>query len=321
MTTREILAQFHKLSALVVGDICLDRWCTYNPALAEPSRETGIPRIAITSTQCTPGAGGTIANNLAALSCGRVAVLGATGHDGDAWQLRTSLAARGISPDLLITTPELQTFTYTKFWNDTTGAEDLPRADFINTKALPAHIESQLIGSLIKHAASFDAVLISDQAETECGGVITAAVREAISQLPNRVVWVDSRLRAELFRNAIVKPNHSEALAASLRLTGREDFHALRQAIGRHPLVITHGQKGAQILHDGGETWIATRHVANPIDICGAGDSFSAAAALTLSATGDIEQAARLGNLAASITITKRGTGTASPEEILAVAG
>ena len=32
MTTAEILAEFPKLSALVVGDICLDRWCTYDPA-------------------------------------------------------------------------------------------------------------------------------------------------------------------------------------------------------------------------------------------------------------------------------------------------
>ena len=32
MTTAEILAAIPKLSALVVGDICLDRWCTYDPA-------------------------------------------------------------------------------------------------------------------------------------------------------------------------------------------------------------------------------------------------------------------------------------------------
>ena len=33
MTAAEILAGFPRLSALVVGDICLDRWCTYDPAL------------------------------------------------------------------------------------------------------------------------------------------------------------------------------------------------------------------------------------------------------------------------------------------------
>ena len=71
MTTAEILAGFPKLSALVVGDICLDRWCTYDPALADASRETGIPRIGVIATEVTPGAAGTIASNLAALRAGR----------------------------------------------------------------------------------------------------------------------------------------------------------------------------------------------------------------------------------------------------------
>jgi sugar/nucleoside kinase (ribokinase family) len=53
------------------------------------------------------------------------------------------------------------------------------------------------------------------------------------------------------------------------------------------------------------------------VDICGAGDSFSAAAALALKVTGSPSEAARLGNLAASITIMKKGTGTASPDEVL----
>lgn len=318
MTTGEILAQFPKLSALVIGDICLDRWCTYDPALAEPSRETNIPRVAITKTECTPGAGGTIANNLAALGCGRVAVLGTTGNDGDAWQLRTELERRGISPDLLIAAPELQTFTYTKFWNRDTGAEDLPRADFINTTALPSAIESRIIQSLLANAANFDAILVSDQAETDSGGVISPAMREAISQLPNRVIWVDSRLRPELFRNVIVKPNLVEATEASLRAFGRVDFPALRSLIGPHPFIVTLGNNGARIYREGNEELVEPRTVDHPLDICGAGDSFSAAAALALAATGDINAAVRLGNLAASITITKRGTGTASPHEILA---
>ena len=71
--TRGILGRLPALSVLIVGDICLDRWCTYDPAAAEPSRETSIPRTGVVSTEVTPGAGGTVANNLAALGVGRVA--------------------------------------------------------------------------------------------------------------------------------------------------------------------------------------------------------------------------------------------------------
>ena len=80
--------------------------------------------------------------------------------------------------------------------------------------------------------------------------------------------------------------------------------------MGRYPRA--HGRTPAQ--HE------AARAVANPVDICGAGDSFSAGAALTLKVTGDPVQAAAFGNRVASVTIMKKGTGTASPAEVL-VAG
>jgi sugar/nucleoside kinase (ribokinase family) len=60
--------------------------------------------------------------------------------------------------------------------------------------------------------------------------------------------------------------------------------------------------------------------VENPVDICGAGDSFSAGAALALRAGASPAEAALFGHLVASVTIMKPGTGTASPGEVLAAA-
>ena len=51
-------------------------------------------------------------------------------------------------------------------------------------------------------------------AETSAGGVITPRMREALARIPNALVWVDSRMRAEHFRNVVVKPNQQEAGAA-----------------------------------------------------------------------------------------------------------
>src|ERR1700680_505595 len=99
MSIAEILAALPRLSALVAGDICLDRWCTYDPVTTEPSRETGIPRIGVVATTVTPGAGGTIASNLSTLGVGRVAVLGAIGDDGVGYELRQALESGGISTE------------------------------------------------------------------------------------------------------------------------------------------------------------------------------------------------------------------------------
>ena len=84
-------------------------------------------------------------------------------------------------------------------------------------------------------------------------------------------------------------------------------------------LIVTQGGDGALIFDEHGQSTAPGRAVAKPVDICGAGDSFSAGGAMTLAVTGSGVEAATFGNLVASITIMKKGTGTASPEEILAL--
>ncbi len=317
MTTAEILAAMPRVSALVVGDICLDRWCRYDPAEADPSRETGIPRTAVVSVECTPGAGGTVANNLAALGVGRVAVMGALGDDGHAFELSRALADRRIESDLCVRSSKIQTFTYTKLINNSTGVEDLARVDYINTMALPADVEPQILEALRRAVDSFDVILIADQAETNCGGVVTPAVRELLAQLAaahrEKIFWADSRARIGEFRNVILKPNRQEADAA-----GKKDYASWRRESGAPLLMITHGPWGVLVIDESGERWVKTTAIEDPVDICGAGDSFSAGAATALHITRSADDAARFGNLVASITVMKPGTGTASPGEIMA---
>jgi rfaE bifunctional protein kinase chain/domain len=320
----EILEAFPRYSALVVGDICLDRWCTYDPATAEPSRETGIPRIGVVSTEVAPGGGGNVANNLASLGVARAAVLGVLGDDGSAHELTRSLNARGISTDLLVRSDTAPTFTYTKMINVATGLEDLPRVDYINTRPLPDAVEQELIEYLREFAASFDIIFVSDQADTRNGGVVTPAVRALLEEIAQsdtkKIIWVDSRLRVERFRNMILKPNEREARAASVGLFGEVDYQRLRSHADSRLMFVTKAAEGVVVVEDGMETAIPAFQVVEPVSVSGAGDSFSAGAALALAITGSAMEAARFGNLVASITVKKRGTGVASPEEVLAAA-
>lgn len=317
MNAAEILERIRKLRVLVVGDICLDRWCTYDPATSEPSRETGIPRVGVVATEVTPGAAGTVANNLRALGAGEVAVLGLIGDDGFGFELERALEQRNIATDWVYQAAGLPTFTYTKLLNATTGQEDLPRIDFIYTKSLPEEVDSAIAGSLHTAWRYFDVVLVSDQAETSAGGVITPLVRHGISELAaetrEKVVWVDSRARAELFRNVVLKCNEDEA-AASIARAGTPDLVAYTNS---RLVVVTHGKRGALVMGPAGEEFVPTIPVENPVDICGAGDSFSAGAAVALAITGSPLDAVRFGNIVASITIMQKGTGTASPEQVL----
>jgi rfaE bifunctional protein kinase chain/domain len=324
MTAAEILAEFPKFSALVVGDICLDRWCTYDPETSEPSRETGIPRVGVVRTETTAGAGGTVANNLVALGVGSVAVMGVAGDDGFGYELAHALRECGISSDLLVRAAGMQTFTYTKLINARTREEDLPRLDFISTQPLNAAIERLILDKLPLAIDGSDVILISDQAETSAGGVITAAVRDLLADLapnyPDKIFWVDSRARIELFRNVILKPNRLEAELACQRI-GAASHQALLECCRSKLMIVTDGPGGAIVVRPGDEIRVPATPIEHPVDICGAGDSFSAAAAMTLAVTRSPVEAARVGNLAASITIMKKGTGTASPAEVLKAAG
>ncbi|MDX2150579.1 MAG: PfkB family carbohydrate kinase [Bryobacteraceae bacterium] len=327
MTVGEILEGLGRLNALVVGDVCLDRWCTYDPAFTEPSRETGLSRVAVVRTELTAGAGGTVANNLAALGVGHVSILGLFGNDGHGFELKQALSAIGVDLTLMVNSGKRPTFTYTKLINSRTGEEDQGRVDFVCPDDVPAPLEEELLEHLRSSASDFDVILVSDQAETDSGAVITPAMRALLADIAardqKRVVWVDSRLRIEHFRGMILKPNEREAREACERIFGPGvyDLGRLRAHVEAPLVITTCGGDRVEIAAPGSpvET-IPTRKIENPVDICGAGDSFSAGAATAYALSRDARAAAVFGDLVASVTIMKKGTGTATPHEILAAA-
>ena len=72
-------------------------------------------------------------------------------------------------------------------------------------------------------------------------------MRDSIASLalahPEKLIWVDSRLRAEHFRHVVVKPNQQEAEAASVRALGRVDYRELRRRMQARCLIVTHSDR------------------------------------------------------------------------------
>jgi len=318
MTAAELLTKMAGLRVLIVGDLCLDQWCRYDPALAERSAETGIPRLAVTQTECTPGAAGTVAANLRSLGVGQVSVLGVVGDDGHGHQLLRALNLLDIGTDLVLREREVPTFTYTKLINAATGAEDQPRVDFIFTGQMPAAVDATIASRLCDYAQHFDVICVSDQAETESGGVVTQSVRHVLEDLARggMLIWVDSRKRIELFECCVLKINEEEARDALVRARCAT-LTQLRQHANAPLLFVTCGGEEVRIAGHNGEIRVPTRRIPNPVDICGAGDSFTAGASCSLALGVNPETAAHFGHLVASVTIMKKGTGSASPAELL----
>src|SRR6516165_1575486 len=67
-----ILQTTPRLTIGVFGDLFLDRYLDIDAALTEPSLETGLDAYQVVRVRNSPGAAGTVVNNLAALGVKQV---------------------------------------------------------------------------------------------------------------------------------------------------------------------------------------------------------------------------------------------------------
>lgn len=88
---KELLNRFADCRIAVVGDYFLDKYLDVDPSLAEVSVETGKTANQVVGIRRFPGVAGTVVNNLAALGVGTLHAVGATGDDGEAYDLRQEL--------------------------------------------------------------------------------------------------------------------------------------------------------------------------------------------------------------------------------------
>src|SRR5271157_5771268 len=87
-----ILQRLPSLRIGVLGDLFLDRYLDIDAALTEPSIETGLDAYQVTRVRASPGAAGTVINNLAALGVKQVYPVAVIGDDGEGYELRQALA-------------------------------------------------------------------------------------------------------------------------------------------------------------------------------------------------------------------------------------
>jgi len=319
MTDSDILERIPNMSALVAGDLCLEYRCTYDVSLSGPQPEGGEERIAVTDSEFRPGLGGSVAADVAALGCGRVAVLGVTGSDGHGFELQNALRERGISVENLIRTPEIPTWTSMRFFNSGSGGEDRPRIEFIPSRRLPDTLSRQIVNRYQSIFDGFNLVFIADHATPE-HGVVTEPLRKLIDELspayPDKIVIVESRANLQHYRRVILKPDRREAEALSVELLGRIDYAALREKLRARLLVLVHEGQGVSVYDSRGAVNIPS--ASNPASsLNNSSVAFGAAFGLALTITRDVMRATQFGNLVAAITAAKRTEGTARPHEIL----
>jgi len=328
---QELLARFPEVAVAVVGDFFLDKYFILDATLTEVSLETGLDAYQVVAKRPSPGAAGTVTNNLTALETGRVYAVGVVGDDGEGYELRQGLAATGVDMTYLAQSPDIFTPTYIKpMLRDETGRErELNRLDIKNRRPMPRALEEAVINGLRDVLGRVGAVIVADQVAERELGVVNDRVRDEVCTLarenPAVVFFADSRANIGLFCHVIVKPNKFEAARAcgyegTEETLTAEDAYRYGEELARRnqaPVYVTAGAEGIVVLDGQSATHVPGIPVPPPIDIVGAGDSTTAGIVCALCSGATLQEAAVLGNCVASVTIQQIGTtGTASREQV-----
>ena len=329
---RTIMEGFRERKILVVGDFYLDAYWIVDKTKSTLSLETPWYTNPVVAQRYSPGAAGTVTNNLAALEVGQIYTLGVIGEDGFGSTLLERLEANGCITDFMITASDRVTPTYLKpIHRGYEGIEiEGPRFDIENQSIMQSEVEDRVLDALRQCVPQVEGVIVGDQIPRDNLGVITDRVRTEICRLamefPSKIVFADSRTRIGKYRNITVKPNRFEVKrAVDPDWTGEEvDIEEAKRcgqiltARTEKPLFVTVGAEGILVFSDGRIEHVQGIPLETETDPVGAGDSVSAAIVATLCGGFSYLEAAQLGNLVASITVTKIGTtGTASHIEVI----
>jgi rfaE bifunctional protein kinase chain/domain len=327
---QQILSRFPEQKVLIVGDFFLDHYLIIDRALSEISLETGLEAYQVVEIRNSPGAGGTVANNLRALEVQTYA-LTVIGQDGLGHDLLHELRLRGVNVDGVLQHPTRFTPTYTKpMVRERDGTmHEINRLDIKNRTPLEPEWQERLLSLLRDMVPEMDGVILADQVEERNCGVVTDRVREEVCRLakqyPQKVFFADSRARIGEYHSLFIKPNQREAMrvfqpdweGTCTLEQAREVGVRLSQHTGK-PVFLTVGEQGVLVVDGEHITHIPAVPVAGEIDIVGAGDSTSAGTVSALCSGASLVEAAQVGQLVASITVQQIGTtGVATRQQVL----
>ena len=346
MITRDrlehVISTLPRLTIGLVGDLFLDRYLELVPGSRELSIETGLEAYQIERVRNSPGALGTVLNNLAALGAGLLVPVTVIGDDGHGYDLLKELRRLPVDPAHVMCVAGRLTPTYTKPMRTDSAHKwhELNRLDVRTRAPLAAEVTAELCRRVEQVFRTSDGLIVLDQLVDEDCGIVNAAVRDTLARLaaeqPAKLIYVDSRRFLGKFAAGTLKGNRSEVLSAATPTRSvsegvearsvSEGDAAVESALAKlarktnRPAFCTVGERGILVSRPAGEpVLVAGCAVTGPLDIVGAGDAATSGIVSALLAGCDELEAAAVGNLVASITIQQLGTtGTATPDQVLA---
>jgi len=318
----DVVRGFPGLRVLVVGDAMLDTWL--EGEAIRLCKEAPVPVVREASTtHCAGGAANTAAN-LAALGA-EVSFVSLIGRDSAGDYLRQALREAGIDDAGLVEDGDVSSLHKLRV---IANGQYVVRFDEGDTEQASAPGRALILRRIADLYARCDAVVVSDY----CHGAICDEVIGTLIRLRERgqkVIVVDSKEIARFceLQATMVTPNFREAHHAadprgsldprSTLTAAREIGARLRSLLRADQIAVTMANEGVLLIGPTGEQTHLPCHPVERAGDVGAGDTFTAAAALALTMGAPAALAVRVGIDSASIAVTRSRTSVVSYQDLL----
>ena len=323
----DLVERFERVKVLAVVDLVADEYVFGR--ISRVSREAPVLILDHDRTQLVPGGGANAVANIKSLG-GRPLTVGLVGKDASGRELLAGFRRSGISTSAILRRPAYQTPTKTRILAGGAHStkQQVVRIDRNNHVNSAGNIRRELARAVMELLPKADVVMVSDYGY----GLISPELGRSLARRAaalRKLAILDSRYHILDYPGfAAATPNEPEVEAALGLEMGNDE--ALLERAGRQMLrklrgqavVMTRGSKGMMLFEHRRPTCripvFGTDEVA---DVTGAGDTVISTFTLALGAGATFYEAALLANYAGSIVVMKRGTATASRQELAAVVG
>ena len=306
------------LRVLVVGDLMLDEYVWGRTERISP--EAPVQIVDVVNEDIRLGGAGNVASNLFALGA-KVTVASVVGDDQDGQKLHQLAKESSIGVNGLFFEKTRKTTRKTRIISN---SQQMLRVDRESRGDITKKSEQRLFDYILSNGAGFNVILLSDYMK----GVLTPALLQKILNYGRKYdipVIVDPKGdNYDKYTGAtLLTPNRKEVeLATRILLTDEASLlragKQLRASLDLDALVVTRSEEGMSIFTVDGVNHLPTR-AHEVFDVTGAGDTVLAVLGLGLAAGLNIRDAGWLANVAAGVVVSKIGTSTVTPTEVLGV--
>ncbi len=312
----DILSRLKDVKVLIAGDVMLDRFWWGDVTRISP--EAPVPIVRLNSTSLAAGGAANVAANISGLGA-KPFLLGCVGDDSEADELLSVISNSRIPTENLIRSPLRRTTVKTRV---IAHGQQVTRVDQETVEVLTENEKDRALESFSKLLPDVDAIAISDYAK---GFFSDDLLKTIIEMARNRdlPVIVDPKGRdySRYQGASVLTPNRREAaLACNLEDTGKTvAIVAGEMLCGERDfaaVLITQGEDGMTLFEQNGTSIHFPALAREVYDVTGAGDTVIASIAVSLGAGLDIQEAAKIANIAAGLVVERVGTAVVTIDEV-----